>query len=116
MLDGVPGELLVLLGMIVGAGFGYLGTRRSTDTTLKIAREQLEAEHRVTDQASVAIRELLARPEWELRSFDAIRKRVRGFSDDELRKLLVACGAVAFDEEDSGRELWGLRERNSAKL
>jgi hypothetical protein len=108
--------LLGFAGVILGAAIGYLGSKRTADTDLKIAREKLESENRLSNAASAAIKALLVEPDWELRSFDAISKRIRGFSDDELRKLLVSCGAVAFEERGSGRELWGLRERNVARL
>jgi hypothetical protein len=38
-----------------------------------------------------------------------------GFSDDDLRQLLVRAGALRF-EGSNGDELWGLRERNQDRL
>jgi len=46
--------------------------------------------------AEEAVRELLNHPEWWQRSFKAIKDKVGGFEDDELRKLLVRAGAARF--------------------
>lgn len=45
------------------------------------------------------------------RSFHFIRHRLRGFEDNELRRLLVRAGAVQFTD-DAGRERWALWNRN----
>ncbi len=67
-----------------------------------------------------AINQLLQHKEWTRRSFGIIKYHIRGFTDDELRKLLVSAGAVAFDGRkvvDGERtEYWGLRTRNSHLL
>jgi hypothetical protein len=52
---------------------------------------------------------------WEKRSFPEIQRRVGGFEDDELRKLLVRAGAVRFYGENNV-EFWGLIERNEARV
>jgi hypothetical protein len=65
--------------------------------------------------AEEAIRQLLLHDEWRQRSFAAIKNRVGGFSDDDLRQLLVRAGALRF-EGSNGDELWGLRERNQDRL
>jgi hypothetical protein len=62
------------------------------------------------------IKTLLREQGHDLRSFDSLKLHIGGFTDDELRKLLVSCGAVRFLEEGTSRELWGLVERNSALL
>jgi hypothetical protein len=38
-----------------------------------------------------------------------------GFKEDELRQILVRCGAIRFMSK-SGLELWGLLERNEDRL
>jgi hypothetical protein len=108
--------IIGLAGVGIGAAATYLAAKRNNETNLAIAREKLQTENKLELEASKAIRELLLLPEWQLRSFEAIRKHIRGFSDDELRQLLIASGAVSFDERGTDRELWGLRERNSDRL
>jgi hypothetical protein len=65
--------------------------------------------------AEQAIRDLLSREDWRLRSFTAIQQRLGGFNEDELRRLLVRAGALRF-EGNEGQEMWGLRQRNQDRL
>jgi hypothetical protein len=65
--------------------------------------------------AEQVTRELLESERWEKRTFRAIQQRLKGFDGDELRKILVRAGAVAF-EGDQGEELWGLLSRNRREL
>lgn len=45
------------------------------------------------------------------RSFEILKKRVGGFEEDELRKILVRAGAVRYIRDD-GSEWWRLLSRN----
>jgi hypothetical protein len=62
-------------------------------------------------RTEAVVTKLLNSDEWQKRSFEAIKGRVGGFDDDELRKILLAVGAVKFTSH-SGEELWGLLSRN----
>lgn len=62
---------------------------------------------------------LLKNAKWKLRSFGEIKRRLGGFDDNELRQILVRCGAIRFHKngatvvkEGSDDELWGLYQRN----
>ena len=103
-------------GALIGSAGTFFATRRTNETNLRIAKDRLEAEHRVDNAAAHAIRTLLLHPEYKQRSFDTISRRVRGFEGDELRKMLVAAGAVSFVRPRDGAELWGLIERNLEAL
>jgi hypothetical protein len=113
---GIPVEVLALAGVVISAGLAFWGGKRSADTELKIAREKLQAENRIPDAVRDTIRALLSEPDWELRSFDAIKQHVRGLPDEDLRQQLLACGAIAFEGKETGKELWGLRDRNRVRL
>jgi len=65
--------------------------------------------------AEQAVNQLLQAEEWKKRSFEAIKRRIGGFEDNELRQLLVRAGAIRFEGEGD-RELWGLVERNDASV
>jgi hypothetical protein len=70
--------------------------------------------------AEEAVKQLLRHDRWPQRSFNEIKRRLGGFSDSELRRLLVRAGAVRFGpiegDEEGDKEYWGLRERNEDKL
>lgn len=90
---------------------------RESKRQLELQAEKLRTELRTEFMAEEAIKQLLNHPRWERqRSFAAIKDRIGGFDDDELRKLLVRAGAVKFKRRDDGAELWGLRERNEGEL
>ena len=83
-------------------------------------RQRLRAELRTEYMAEQTIRDLLRHKRWRLRTFDMIKRRIRGFSDDELRQKLVRAGAVSFMRRngDSNEvvEWWGLRKRVKKEL
>lgn len=65
--------------------------------------------------AEKAVKKLLMHENWKQRSFEEISKKIGGFEDDKLRKLLVRAGAVRFYRTNDNKELWGLLSRNEIK-
>jgi hypothetical protein len=57
---------------------------------------KLMTDLRTEFMAEAAIKSLLEVPGWELRSFEAIKKRIGAFDDTHLRGLLVRSGAIQF--------------------
>lgn len=93
--------------VIVAALTGYI--------TFRVQEERLKKELKTEFMAEKVAKELLSNEKWTQRSFDAIKKRLGGFEDDELRKILVRSGAVRF-EGSNGEELWGLISKNESAL
>jgi hypothetical protein len=83
--------------------------------TLLVQERKMRRDFRLEFMAEQAARELLSVEKWNLRSFDAIKLRLGGFEDNDLRKMLVRAGAVRFLGK-SGEELWGLTNRNKHLL
>lgn len=79
------------------------------------SEEKLRREFKLDYAAETVAHELLQDAEWRLRSFDVIEHHLAGFTDDELRKVLVRAGAVCFRSK-AGKELWGLLSRNRDRL
>lgn len=65
--------------------------------------------------AEILVYDLLSDRRWRTLSFDVLTHHIGGFKDDELRKLLVAAGAVRMNTGAAG-EQWGLLERNRRRL
>ena len=87
-------------------------------TTFGVQERRLRAERekrRTEINALKAAKKLLQDDRHSKRSFDAIKRRLAGFEDDQLRRILIAAGAVRFEARD-GTELWGLVERNQGDL
>lgn len=83
--------------------------------TFAVQERRLRMELRTEFMAEQVARSLLEDERWKKRSFEEIKKRLGGFEDDELRKILVRSGAVKFISSN-GKELWGLLSRNKEDL
>lgn len=49
------------------------------------------------------------------RSFDALKGKVGGYTDDEIRRFLVDIGAQKVRGRSDGKEFWFLTERNQER-
>ena len=83
--------------------------------TFAVQERKLKMELRTEFMAEQAAKLLLQTDKWQKRSFEEIKKRLGGFDDVELRKILVRAGAVQFEGSQS-KELWGLISRNRDDL
>lgn len=102
-------NILKILGSIfVAAVTGYI--------TFRIQVHRLKQEMKTEFMAENVAKELLNSEKWSKRSFSEIKKRLGGFDDDELRKILVRSGAVRFEKNNNEEELWGLISRNKKDL
>ncbi len=79
--------------------------------TFSVQERKLKSELRTEFMAEMVAKTLLEDEKWKKRSFSEIQKRLGGFEENELRRILVRAGAVRFVADD-GRELWGLLSRN----
>ncbi len=105
-----------MLTTIITSAFTAVVTAVVTGLILFAVQERrLRAELRTEFMAEQAARILLTKERWEKRTFAEIQKRLGGFTDDDLRKILVRAGAVRFIADD-GSELWGLISRNEAHV
>jgi hypothetical protein len=98
--------LSALLGALVGGGISYVLNRQQFAHQLRILQEQ----HKVEFMAEETARHFLGHKSFTDRSFETLRRALGGFTDDELRKILVRAGAVRVYRED-GSEWWRLLSR-----
>lgn len=95
-----------LFGALVGGGITYLQNRQQQAHALALAREGFKTDF----MAEQTARHFLSHESYTDRSFEALQKHLGGFSDDELRKILVRAGAIRNYRED-GTEWWRLLSR-----
>lgn len=98
--------LSALLGAVVGGGISYALNRQQFRNQLRILQEQ----HKVEFMAEETARHFLGHKSFTDRSFETLRSHLGGFTDDELRKILVRAGAIRVYRED-GSEWWRLLSR-----
>lgn len=107
-----------VLGIVGAVIVSYFTAR----FTAKQEQVRLRAELKLENSIEAAIIQLLDKQNWELRSFQTIKRHIRGFSDDELRQHLVRAGAIAFDDQTRAKEgpekveRWGLLSKNVERL
>jgi hypothetical protein len=77
----------------------------------ELAEQKARLDNKALYAAEDVANALMKHSKWRLRSWNVIKVHLGGFSDDELRKILVRAGAIRF-EAKSGSELWGLLDRN----
>ena len=83
--------------------------------TFSVQERKLKSELRTEFMAEQVAKTLLENEKWKKRSFTEIQKRLGGFEDNDLRRILVRAGAVRFlvkNENEIDKEMWGLLSRN----
>jgi len=106
-------EIETIIASVITAALTALATfliqERRLRRDFELDRDRLRTEF----MAEQVARKLLESEKWKKRSFLEIEKRLGGFEDNELRKILVRAGAVRFEGDN---ELWGLLSRNTDDL
>jgi hypothetical protein len=98
--------LASLLGTLVGGGITYLLNRQLHAHQLAALKEQFKTDFMAEETA----RHFLSHKSYTDRSFDVLKKHLGGFSEDDLRKILVRAGAIRTFRDD-GTEWWRLLSR-----
>lgn len=98
--------LASLLGTLVGGGITYFLNRQAHAHQLAALREQFRTEY----MAETTARHFPSHKSYTDRSFETLSRNLGGFSDDELRKILVRAGAIRVFRDD-GSEWWRLLSR-----
>jgi hypothetical protein len=98
--------LASLLGTLVGGGITYFLNKQSHSHQLAALREQFKTDFIAEETA----RHFLNHKSYTDRSFETLQKHLGGFSDDDLRKILVRAGAIRIYRDD-GSEWWRLLSR-----
>ena len=97
-----------LLGVLVGGLISWWLQKDRASTDLRIALEAVKTEHMAEKTAQY----YLSHQGYTDRSFELLAKRLGGFSEDELRRILVRAGAVRYIRDD-GTEWWRLLSRSA---
>jgi hypothetical protein len=105
---GLPGPAAAA---VVGGLVSFLVAVVTASITALTLERKLRRDYQLEFAAEAVARKLLNDPRWTLRTFKIIDHHLAGFSNDDLRQLLVRAGAIRFKSK-SGIELWGMLERN----
>ncbi len=76
--------------------------------------------HVLKNQASENVKslltEMLSHKSYTDRSFDAIRKKVGGYTDDQIRQFLHEVGAKIANRDNGEKEWWYLASREAERI
>lgn len=100
-------SLSSLFGVIVGGLISYILQKQKLNHEFKIVKENNKLENVAED----TVRYYLKEEGFYERSFDHLYKKLGGFEENEVRRLLVRAGAVCFIRKNDNREFWCLVER-----
>ncbi len=110
--------LAVVLALITGISGAIIGgfttgflQRQRFQQELKLMR----TEHKTEFMAETTARFFLSHKGYTDRSFATLRESIGGFTDDELRQILVRAGAIRTIRRDDS-EWWRLLSRNEEYL
>lgn len=98
--------LASLLGTVLGGAIAWLLNRQQHAHQIAALKEQFKTDYMAEETA----RHFLSHKSFTDRSFETLRKNLGGFTDDELRKILVRAGAIRTFRDD-GSEWWRLLSR-----
>lgn len=98
--------LASLLGTVLGGGIAYLLNRQLHAHQIAALKQQFKTDYMAEETA----RHFLEHKSFTDRSFEVLRKHLGGFTDEELRKILVRAGAIRTFRDD-GSEWWRLLSR-----
>jgi hypothetical protein len=102
----ISSALAAVLGTIAGGGISYLLNRQQFNHQIRTLQEQ----HKTEFMAEETAKHFLSHKSFTDRSFETMQKVLGGFSDDELRRILVRAGAIRVFRDD-GSEWWRLLSR-----
>lgn len=112
MNEAIWALLGVVVGGLLSAGAAWLMQSRQFKHDEKM--------HAINNQGKEAIKsillEMLNHKSYTDRSFSALRERVGGITDDELRKILHELGARRTSRDNGSEEWWYLESRREERI
>ena len=111
MSPEITSGLFGLVGVLVGGLLSWWLQKDRASADLRIALEAVKTE----PMAEKTAQYYLNHKGYTDRSFDHLSRRLGGFDDDELRKILVRAGAVRYIRAD-GSEWWRLLSRTTEAI
>lgn len=105
---------------IVGVVIGIVGTvitnSISQSRQFKQERDMYRLQNESSEKVKAVLQEMLNHKTYTDRSFSALRERVGGFSDDEVRQFLHAIGARRTTRQNGEEEWWYLESRQEERI
>lgn len=101
------GILGILLGFLGKGLFDLIRTRMGQDHNEKMYLLENQGKENVKE----ILLEMLNHRKYVDRNFDTLKKRIGGYSDDEIRRILIEINAQRVGSSNSDKEQWFLSSR-----
>ena len=105
-----------LLGVLIGGLLTGIINYILQRSQFRHNKEMYFLKNQSKEQVKEIVLELLNHRKYTDRTFSALKKRIGGYSDDELRQILHEVGAQKSSRKDGGGEWWYLTERNDERI
>ena len=105
------GLIGIILGIIVKGVFDIVKLRMSHDHD----KERFRSQNLAKENIKELLMEMLNHRKYTDRTFSALKKRIGGYSDHDIRKMLMEVGAQKVRGKSDGREMWYLTERQEER-
>lgn len=102
----------VLLGAVITGLFSYLLLMHQ----LKHNKEMFLLQNRSKEMVKDILNDMLNHKDHIDRSFDALSRRIGGYTDDEIKQLLHEIGAIRVIRSEDNSEWWYLKEREGERI
>ncbi len=99
----------LVLGVLMKALFDFLKMRQEHEHTKSLSIDPAE------ENVKSLLIEMLNHKTHIDRSFDALKAKVAGFSDDEIRRFLMGIGTQKVRGRDDGKEMYYLNSRQEER-
>lgn len=102
----------VITGGVLTGIFNFLFQK----SQFKHNKEMFRLQNRSREMVKEILIDMLNHRVHTDRSFGALKKRIGGFSDDEIRQILHEIGAEKITRSDDNSEWWYLKERELERI
>jgi len=100
---------------IIGIVLGFLGKALMDLILSRRSHESKEKMHRLEnidkENAKEILLAMLNHRKFSSRKFETLKKRIGGFTDDEIRRMLMAIEAQKLSNPKDNKEKWILKDR-----
>lgn len=112
---GLENLLPPLVGIIIGAIIGFLSNLFLQKQRFNFEIKKIQEENKTDYMAVTTIKKFLNDEKYKDRKFSTIKSHLRGFEENELRKLLIRSGAICLNGKDDD-EFWTLLDKKEKNI
>jgi len=103
-------------GVVIGGLISIIGNLIIQGRQHHHEKNMRSQENKSEDMVKSILEELLNHKSYTDRSLSALKQRIGGYSDDEIRQFLHEVGAVKTSRKNDSQEWWYLKSREKERI